>query len=182
MRKILLPAAILLVATPVAAQSCSHEGENAPMALHEAWMMEGWERTEGDPKFVFAEEMNRYYDLENPTGVFYDNFAPGEAQLFHNAAVYGANWEDLQNGARSILHALTGGNDEIVGDSVASTTLGFVGLIDRLNGEVVAFDGRSQLGWVCTPDGWKIQQELNYAWMVEPEEIAHYYQQSGGAQ
>lgn len=182
MRTILFPAAMLLVATPVAAETCPQQGENAPMALHEAWMMEGWERTEGDPEFVFAEKMKRYYDLENPAGVFYDNFAPGETQLFDDAAVYGANWEDLQNGARSILHALTGGNDQIVSDSIASTTLGFVGRIDRLDGEIIAFDGRSQLGWVCTQDGWKIRHELNYAWMVEPEEIAHFYRQSGAAE
>jgi hypothetical protein len=147
MRKVLLPAVILLMATPVAAQTCPQQGKNAPMALHEAWMMEGWERNEGDPEFVFAEKMNRYYDLGSPTGVFYDNFAPGETQLFDNAAVYGANWEDLQNGARSILHALTGGNDQIVGDSIALTTLGFVGRIERLDREVIAFGGRSQLGW-----------------------------------
>jgi hypothetical protein len=53
--------------------------------------------------------------------------------------------------------------------------------ITRLNGEVVAFDGRSQLGWVCTEGAWKIRQELNYAWVVKPEDIAHYYQQTGEA-
>lgn len=179
MKTIILPIVLTLAAAPVAAQTCPQQGDNAPMALHEAWIMEGWERNEGDPQFVFAEKMKRYYDLENPEGVFYDNFAPGETQLFDNAAVYGANWEDLQNGVRSVLHALTGGNDHLVSGSVASTTLGFVGRIDRLDGDVIAFDGRSQLGWTCTEGAWKIRHELNYAWVVEPEEIAPYYQQTG---
>ncbi|MBB5535774.1 ketosteroid isomerase-like protein [Rhizobium giardinii] len=66
---------------------------------------------------------------------------------------------------------MTGGHDAIVSDTVASTTLGFVGRIDRLDGKVIAFDGRSQLGWECTAGTWKIRHELNYAWVVEPETI-----------
>ena len=131
----------------------------------------------GDPEFVFAKKMARYYDLENPAGVFYDNFAPGETQLFSDSATYGANWEDLQNAARSVRHALTGGHDEMVGDTVASTTLGFVGQINRLDGQVIAFDGRSQLGWTCDGGEWKIHHELNYAQTVQPEEIAPLFEQ-----
>ena len=182
MKNVIFTVLLTLVATPVAAQTCPQQGSDAPMALHEAWMMEGWERREGDPEFIFAERMDRFYDLEYPSGVFYDNFAPGEMQLFDDAATYGPNWEDLQNGARSVLHALTGGNDHMVGENVASTTLGFVGRIERLDGEVIAFDGRSQLGWTCTNGAWKIRHELNYAWIVEPEEIASYYQHSGAAE
>ncbi len=59
-----------------------------------------------------------------------------------------------------------------MGSDVASTTLGFVGRIDRLDGQVIAFDGRSQLGWACVEGAWKIKHELNYAWIVEPEAIA----------
>ena len=81
-----------------------------------------------------------------------------------------------------MLHALTDANDMLVGDGVASTTLGFVGTIDRLDGEVIAFDGRSQLGWACKDGAWKIRHELNYAWVVDPEEIAHHYRQADGAQ
>jgi hypothetical protein len=118
---------------------------------------------------VFSQKLSRFYDLENTNGVFYDNFAPGDTQLFRDSARYGANWEALQNAARSVRHGLTGGHDAIVSDTVASTTLGFVGRIDRLDGKVIAFDGRSQLGWECTGGKWKIRHELNYAWVVEPE-------------
>jgi hypothetical protein len=117
-------AAYLLAATSLSAETCPKDGVDAPGALHAAWIMEGWERREGDPAFVFAEKMGRYYDLKNTEGVFFDNFAPGDAQLFDDAAFYGANWEDLQNGARSVLHGVTEANDVIVGDTVASTTLG----------------------------------------------------------
>ncbi len=167
---------------PALAQECPQTGENAPAALHRTWMMEGWERAEGDPEFVFATKMERYYDLDDPMGVFYDNFAPGETQLFDNGAIYGAKWEDLQNAARSVRHALTGGNDAIVDDDVASTTLGFVGRIDRLDGQVIAFDGRSQLGWKCVGGIWKIRQELNYAAVVDPAEIERFYNEPGGNQ
>lgn len=181
MKTLLLSAVLLALAGPAMAQTCVRDGDSAPLALHKSWILEGWERKQGDAAFVFARKMARYYDLGAPAGVFYDNFAPGPTQLFDNAATYGANWEALQNGARSVLHALTGGHDQIVGDGVASTTIGFVGTLTRTSGEVLAFDGRSQLGWACTGNGWKIRQELNYAWPVKPEAIAPYYQRKGDA-
>jgi hypothetical protein len=153
------------------AATCPQEGPSAPLALHEEWIMEGWERREGDPEFVFAEKMGKFYDLENPQGVYWDNFAPGDTQLFTDASVYGANWEGLQNQARSILHGMTDGHHAVVGDDVASTAVGFVGRLEPLEGEVVAFDARSQLGWTCVDGTWKIRHELNYAWNVEPEAI-----------
>ncbi|MDN3516387.1 hypothetical protein QWY84_02080 [Aquisalimonas lutea] len=156
-------------------QSCDQNGYNAPLELHKHWIMEGWEKQEGDPEFVFAEKMNLYYDLEQPEGVFFDNFAPGEIQLFDNALVYGRNWEGLQAEASSVLHALTEGHSELVGGEVASTTIGFVGTIDRRAGSIIPFKGRSQIGWDCDNGQWKIRQELNYAWIVTREEIAHYY-------
>jgi hypothetical protein len=151
--------------------SCPQSGDKVPLALHSDWLMKGWERHEGDPTFVFSQKMGEYYDLETPQGVFYDNFAPGDTQLFRDAARYGANWEGLQNAARSVVHGLTDGHDAIVGDGIASTTLGFVGRIDRLDGKVIAFEGRSQLGWQCVEGAWKIRHEMNYAWVVEPQAI-----------
>ncbi len=181
MKTLLLAASLIALAGPAAAATCPADGDASPLALHKSWILEGWERREGDPAFVFAEKMKRYYDLTATRGVFYDNFAPGKTQLFDNAAVYGANWQDLQNNARSVRHALTEGHDQIVSDKVASTTIGFVGTLTRLDGGVLAFNSRSQLGWACTGDGWKIRQELNYAWPVKPEEIAPYYQRIGNA-
>jgi hypothetical protein len=159
------------LATPAMAQPCPQDSPNAPLALHEEWIMQGWERRDGDPAFVFTEKMGKYYDLDSPAGVFWDNFAPGETQLFSDALVYGLNWEGLQNASRSILHGMSDGHAILLGDDVASTAVGFVGRIERLNGEILAFDARSQLGWQCVDGIWKIKQELNYAWLVEPQSI-----------
>lgn len=169
------------IAAPAAAQdaACPQSGADSPLQLHKDWIMMGWQRNEGDPKFVFSQKLNRYYDLKNTNGVFYDNFAPGSSQLFRDSARYGVNWEDLQNAARSVHHGLTGANDVIISDKVASTTLGFVGRIDRLDGKVIAFDGRSQLGWTCVDGTWKIHHELNYAWIVEPDTIANLLGKTG---
>lgn len=156
--------------------SCAQTGVNAPLALHKHWIMEGWEKRKNDAEFVFAKKMARYYDLNNPAGIFWDNFAPGKTQLFDNASVYGANWEGLQANAESVRHALTEGHSELIGDKVASTTLGFVGTLTPKSGDVIAFNARSQLGWQCIAGEWKIRQELNYAWVVKPEDIASYYQ------
>ncbi len=176
--KIILAAAIAVgVCTGTAAAqeaACPREGTDAPLALHADWIMKGWERQEGDPAFVFSQKLSKYYDLKDTKGIFYDNFAPGDTQLFDDSGRYGANWEALQNAARSVRHGLTGGHDEIIGDTVASTTLGFVGQIDRLDGKVIAFDGRSQLGWECKAGKWKIRHELNYAWIVKPEALENF--------
>lgn len=166
----MLPA--FLTQASAAGAACATTGVESPLALHRDWIMDGWERREGDPAFVFAKKMQRYYDLQNTQGVFFDNFAPGKTQLFGDSSRYGANWEDLQNAARSVHHGLSTGHDQLADGNVASTTLGFVGRLERLNGEVLAFDGRSQLGWICKDGAWKIRQELNYAWVVEPETIA----------
>lgn len=167
--------------TVASAQSCPQTGEKAPLALHKDWLMQGWERHEGDPKFVFSQKFSGYYDLQNPSGVFYDNFAPG-TQLFRDASRYGANWEGLQNAARSIVHGLTDANDALVGDKVASTTLGMVGRLEGLDGKVIAFDGRSQLGWKCVAGTWKIHHELNYAAVVQPEAIEKFLGKLGDYQ
>lgn len=173
--KITLAATVILTSgTSVLAQDqdlCPTAGEASPLALHEEWIMEGWERRDGDPLFDFARKMGKYYDLENPEGIYWDNFAPGNTQLFDDALAYGTNWEDLQNSALTVQHGITDGNNVIIGDDVASTTLGFVGRLERLSGEVLAFDARSQLGWACVKGNWKIKHELNYAWVVEPESI-----------
>ncbi|HEY8575212.1 MAG TPA: hypothetical protein VIL88_02610 [Devosia sp.] len=160
-------------ATPALAQAtlCPQEGANAPLALHEEWIMEGWERHEGDPEFIFNEEMAKFYDLENTEGVYWDNFAPGDKQLFSDALEYGQNWEGHINASRSILHGMTDVNEAVVGKDTASSAIGFVGRIEPIEGDVVAFDTRSQLGWSCVDGVWKIKQELNYAWIVEPESI-----------
>jgi len=161
-----------LLATQASATECPATGPDGPLALHKAWLMQGWERHETDPAFHFVDKMQRYYDLNDRTGVFFDNFAPGPSQLFHDSVRYGTNWEDLQNAARTVRHGLTDKGDALIDRSVASTTLGFVGRIDRKDGQVVAFDGRSQLGWKCTHGHWKIHHELNFATIVAPEAVA----------
>lgn len=175
-------ATLMLFAFPALAQDCPQVGAEAPLTLHQEWIMEGWERREGDPDFVFKEKMARWYDLQNPEGVYFDNFAPGDTQLFHDGTVYGANWEGLQNAARSILHGLTDDGNALVSGDVATTTQGFVGMIDRPDGEIIAFDARSQLGWTCVEGAWKIRQELNYAWIVGPETIAAFFEDEGGSE
>ncbi len=176
-------AAILTTAAlagPALAQdaACPQDGPDAPLELHKAWIMEGWERREGDPDFVFAEEMDRYYDLVDTAGVFYDNYAPGEVQIFDDSVEYGTNWEATVNSRRSILHALTGHEGQVVGDTEASTTLGFVGDITTSEGEHLPFDARSQLGWECAGGGWVIRHEMNYAWDASLEEIASFFERA----
>ena len=172
-------AATAFVGPALAQESaCATVGANSPLELHKAWILDGWELREGDPTFVFADEMDRYYDLVDTGGVFYDNLAPGDLQIFDDSVEYGTNWEATVNSSRSILHALTGHHDQIVGDTVASTTLGFVGDITRLTGERIPFDARSQLGWECAGGEWVIRQEMNYAWVVEPGVVAPFFEQS----
>ncbi|MBJ7537274.1 hypothetical protein [Marinomonas transparens] len=159
-----------------AENTCEQTGVNSPLVLHKDWIMMGWEKKKNAPEFIFANKMARYYNLKEPEGIYWDNFAPGEKQLFDNAVIYGANWEGLQAKAESVTHALTEGHSELIGDKVASTTIGFVGTITQKTGAIIPFNGRSQLGWQCDEGEWKIHQELNYAWVVKVQDIAHYYE------
>ena len=45
---------------------CPQDGPGSPLALHEEWIMEGGERRDGYPAFVFADKMGKYHELENP--------------------------------------------------------------------------------------------------------------------
>lgn len=158
-----------------AENACEQTGVNSPLVLHKHWIMKGWEKQKNAPEFIFENKMSRYYNLKDPKGIYWDNFAPGESQLFDDSSVYGANWEGLQANAETVTHALTEGFGELVGEKIASTAIGFVGTITQKNGGAIPFNGRSQLGWRCDNGNWKIHQELNYAWVVTEEEIAHYY-------
>lgn len=179
-----LSLAALASATPAFAQdpACAKTGLNGPLELHKAWILEGWERREGDPPFVFATKMDRYYDLVDTRGVFYDNFSPNGAPTFTSSAEFGRNWEATVNSSRSILHALTNHNEQLVGEKIASTALGFVGDITRLTGERIPFDARSQLGWECTAGEWVIRHEMNYAWVVKPDVIAPFSHAKGASE
>ena len=170
-----------LGAMPASAQDkvCATTGTEAPLERHKAWVLQGWERHVGDAPFDFAKKMNRFYDLVDTRGVFYDNLSPNGAPIFDSSIKYGRNWEASVNGSRTILHALTGHNGQLVGDGIASTTLGFVGDITRLSGARIFFDARSQLGWTCTGGEWVIRHELNYAWNVPQKAVAPYLARSG---
>ena len=159
-------------ARDAASVACPASGPDSPLELHEAWILQGWERRDGDPEYDFAAKLGRFYDLNDRDGVFFDNFAPGASQLFDDAAVYGANWKGLQDATRTVSHGLReAGAEALVSDDVASSTLGFVGRLEQLTGQVSAFDARSQIAWRCVDGAWKIRHELNYAWPVEPATI-----------
>lgn len=173
MKMCLIGLALIAAAFPAFAdtKACPKDGADGPMNLHKAWIMQGWERREGDAPYDFAGKLGKFYDLDDPKGVFWDNFAPGKSQLFHDSLVYGNNWKSLQDAARSVRHGLTDAGVAVVGRDVASTALGFVGRLERVSGDVIAFDARSQLGWKCVAGAWKIKQEMNYAWVVKPESV-----------
>jgi hypothetical protein len=158
------------------AQSCPADGQNGPVMLHETWILDGWERAPGDPAFVFAEKLARYYDLEGP-GVFYDDLAP-DGKTARRAIDYGALWEGPFNNMRSAHHAISDGPDAIIGNSVASTTLEFVARLEARDGAVTAIRDRSQLGWQCDGNRWVIRHEHNSARVVTEAEIAPYFQQT----
>ncbi|NUB44995.1 hypothetical protein GEU84_011405 [Fertoebacter nigrum] len=166
----------LATALPASAQQmCPDEGANSPSALHETWILEGWEKRRGDPTFVFAEKLGRYYELDSP-GVYYDDLAPGQATM-RTPAEYGAMWEGPFNAMLSALHGISDPVQAIVGDRVASTTLEFVAQLEAPDGTLTAIFDRSQLGWECATDGrWVIRHEHNSAREATVEDIAEFLQ------
>lgn len=174
MKIIIVIAATLGSLTPVLAQAtCPIEGDNAPAALHESWILEGWEKRKGDPTFVFAEKLGRYYELDAP-GVYYDDLAPGQ-RTQKTPSAYGAMWEGPFNSMMSARHGISDGVQALVGDRVASTTLEFVARLEAADGSITAIFDRSQLGWECTDaDRWVIRHEHNSSRSATAEEIERY--------
>ena len=82
--RIAASAIAVLAIAPVGALAaiCDQTGPNSPLETHKHWIMEGWEKRVGDPEFEFVKKMARYYDLEDPAGGFFDNFAPGQVFQF----------------------------------------------------------------------------------------------------
>lgn len=150
---------------------CPSEGPDSPAELHRTWILEGWDRTEGDPEFVFAEKLAKYYELD-ASGVYYDDLAPGQKTVYTPAA-YGGMWEGPFNSMRSAKHGISDEVDAIVGDRVASTTLEFVARLEGRDGNISAIFDRSQLGWECLDEGrWVIRHEHNSSREATVEEIA----------
>lgn len=173
--KVLVPTAILLAGVSQASdqKACPKDGVNSPAELHRAWIMEGWEKKPGDKKrFAFDKKLGRFYDLDAP-GVFYDDFAP-DFETAYTPAQYGQFWEGPFNAMRSALHGLHDEPQAIVGDRVASSTLGFVGRLEARNGEITAIKSRSQLGWECSDGRWVIRHEHNSSQIVPEDEIKAY--------
>ncbi|YBV94858.1 hypothetical protein M1D80_02395 (plasmid) [Phyllobacteriaceae bacterium JZ32] len=160
--------------TPAFAQSaCPSKGPDAPAELHRVWILEGWNRTEGDPRFAFAEKLGRYYELD-ASGVYYDDLAPGQKTAY-TPAEYGKMWEGPFNSMRSAKHGISDKVNAIVGDRVASTTLEFVARLEGQDGKIFAIFDRSQLGWECLEEGrWVIRHEHNSSREATVDEIAEF--------
>lgn len=174
MKTTILIAIALAVTAPVLTQAaCPAEGVNAPAALHESWILEGWEKRKGDSTFVFTEKLGRFYDLGAP-GVYYDDLAPGQ-QTQKTPAAYGAMWEGPFNSMISARHGISDGVQALVGERVASTTLEFVARLEAADGSLTAIFDRSQLGWECTGEGrWVIRHEHNSSRSATVEEIERF--------
>lgn len=162
-----------------AQQSCPAEGANAPASLHESWILEGWEKREGDGRFTFSEKLGRYYDLEAP-GVYFDDLAPGQ-ETKRTPASYGTMWEGPFNAMRTVRHGISDPVQAMVGERVASTTLEFVARLEAADGSVSAIFDRSQLGWECHSDGrWLIRHESNSSRQARVEEIEQFLPKQDG--
>lgn len=135
--------------------------EQAVRDLHRRWILEGWERAEGDPPFAFRDKLGHFYDWQGDGVVLYDTMAP-EHRVAHGPAEYAALFEPLFNRMRSALHAVVDGPDVWVGGDLAASTLEFTARLEPADGgPVMGVLARSSLAWRHTADGWRIVHEHN---------------------
>jgi ketosteroid isomerase-like protein len=152
------------------AAACPAEGPVSPTELHRAWILEGWERREGDPRFVFREKLGRFYDFEGEGVVIHDSYDP-QKRVARSADEYGNFFEDAFNGFRSARHAVTDGPHVIVGRDLATSTLEFVARLEMPDGKISSMRAQSQTVWRCTPKGWRIVREQNAVAEVLPTDV-----------
>jgi ketosteroid isomerase-like protein len=141
----------------------------APGELHRQWILEGWERREGDGRFVFATKLGRFYSQGQDLHL-YDDYDP-QHRVARTAAEYGGFWEGPFNRLRSARHAVTEGPDVLTDGRLAATTLEFVARLEQADGKVSTIRARSSLVWRCEDGSWRIVREQNSVRDVPPAEV-----------
>jgi ketosteroid isomerase-like protein len=147
----------------------SSPGATSPGELHRQWILEGWERREGDGRFVFADKLGRFYSQESDLHL-YDDYDP-QHRVAQTAAEYGNFWEGPFNNFKSARHAVTDGPDVLIGGELATTTLEFVARLELSDGKVNSIRARSSLVWRCEDGSWRIVREQNSVRDVPPDEV-----------
>lgn len=155
-----LTGAALIASAAAAEASCPTQGSGSVGELHRAWILEGWERREGDPRFVFPEKLGRFYDFTGEGVIIHDSFDP-QKRIARSAAEYGSFFEAVFNGFRSARHAVTDGPHVVVGRDLATSSLEFVARLETNGGQVSGQRAQSQTVWRCTAGGWRIVREQN---------------------
>jgi ketosteroid isomerase-like protein len=155
---------VIAVAACPASATTSDPGE-----LHRQWILEGWERREGDGRFVFADKLGRFYSKGNDLHL-YDDYDP-QHRVARTAAEYAAFWEGPFNSLKSARHAVTDGPDVLIDGGLAATTLEFVARLERPDGKVNSVRARSALVWRCEEGSWRIVREQNSVRDVPQAEV-----------
>ncbi|MET0405284.1 MAG: nuclear transport factor 2 family protein [Cystobacter sp.] len=141
-------------------EHCPLTGDQAISGRHRAWILEGWERREADPPFVFSRQLGRFYS-ESDTGVrLYDDFDP-EHRVAHGASQYAAIFEPVFREARSARHAVVDGPWARQSGALGTSVLEFVVRLEGKEGALVAARTRSSLVWRCEKGRWNIVEEHN---------------------
>lgn len=161
MKSLATVAALAIVASAAPAEAnCTLNGASSVVDLHRDWILDGWERREGDPPFVFAEKLKRFYDFDGNGVVIHDSWDP-QKRVARSALEYGSFFEGAFNNFRSARHAVTDGPHAIVGRDLATSSLEFVARLETKDGAVSAARAQSQIVWRCTSAGWRIVREQN---------------------
>lgn len=162
---------LIAMAMLVAATACPAAAASAtPGELHRQWILDGWERREGDPPFRFDQKLGRFYSPAEDLHI-YDSFDP-QHRVARTAAEYRDAWEATFNGLKSARHAVTDEpNVLMLGEGFASTTLEFVARLETPGGRVTGARARSAIVWRCEAGGWRIVREQNAVRVVPTEEV-----------
>lgn len=142
------------------APACPIEGPGSVADLHAAWILDGWERREGDPRFVFEEKLGRFYDFDGKGVVIHDSWDP-KKRVARSARQYGSFFEATFDSFKSARHAVTDGPHVIYGRDLATSSLEFIARLEAQDGTVNAARAQSQTVWRCTDKGWRIVREQN---------------------
>ncbi len=159
----------VVAALAVIAATCSGSGALGPGELHRQWILEGWERLDGDGHFVFAEKLGRFYSRGNDLHL-YDSFDP-QHRVARTAAEYASYWEGPFNSFRSARHAVTDGPAVLIEAGLAATTLEFVARLESADGKVISNRARSAMVWRCEQGRWRIVREQNAVREVPHAEV-----------
>jgi ketosteroid isomerase-like protein len=150
--------------------SCQTPNDADIARLHRDWILIGWEKKEGDPPFVFRQQLAPYYDFSEKDLILYDDFDP-QHRVARTADAWGDVWNQPFNTVVSAHHKVLSGPDILRSGLLAASYMTWAARLTPADRSAVGIRSTTSLVWRCGAGGWKIAREHTSSVRVDASEL-----------